>query len=70
MDTNHYEKGIVMEKINFYQIADNDKVDIYRQAGVQSGMPAYAAEKDWWVVQALDMIEATLALAVHWKGKR
>ena len=45
-----------MEKTNLYQIQDNDKVDIYRQASSQSRMPAHAVEKDWWVVQALDMI--------------
>lgn len=56
MDAKHYEKSIVMAKINLYQISDNDKADIYRQAGVQSGIPAYAVEKDWWVVQTLDMI--------------
>ena len=38
---------------------DNDKADIFRQASVQSGMPAYAVEKDWWVVQTLDMIFRT-----------
>ncbi len=36
-----------MEKINLYQIADHEKADLYRQAGVQSGMPASAVEKDW-----------------------
>lgn len=45
-----------MEKANLFQIQDNDKVDIYRQVSSQSRMPAHAVEKDWWVVQALDMI--------------
>jgi predicted nucleotidyltransferase component of viral defense system len=69
MDTTHHEKGIVMAKINLYQISDNDKADIYRQASVQSGIPAYAVEKDWWVVQTLDMIfEMPIAEQLVFKG--
>lgn len=45
-----------MATINFYQIPDKDKIDIYQQASVHSAMPAHAVEKDWWVVQTLDMI--------------
>lgn len=58
-----------MEKANLFQIQDNDKVDIYRQASSQSRMPAHAVEKDWWVVQALDMIfEMPIATQLIFKG--
>lgn len=40
----------------FYQIPDSDKVDILQQAGGQTGLPAYAVEKDWWVVQTLAIL--------------
>lgn len=40
----------------FYQIPDSDKVDILQQAGGQSGLPASAVEKDWWVVQTLAIL--------------
>jgi hypothetical protein len=69
MDTTDHEKSIVMAKINLYQIPDNDKADIYRQAGTQSGMPAHAVEKDWWVVQKLDIIFAiSMAKQLVFKG--
>ena len=45
-----------MAKINLYRLPVNDKADIYRQASAQSRIPAHAIEKDWWVMQTLDMI--------------
>lgn len=45
-----------MAKINFYNIPDNDKAIIFQQISNQSRIPAFAVEKDWWVVQALTVI--------------
>lgn len=45
-----------MAQINFYTIPDNDKIQIYNQVSNNSGIPAYAVEKDWWVVQTLTII--------------
>ena len=40
----------------FYQLPGSDKVEILRQTGEQTGLPAYAVEKDWWVVQTLTVL--------------
>lgn len=40
----------------FYQLPGSDKVEILRQTGEQAGLPAYAVEKDWWVVQTLTVL--------------
>jgi hypothetical protein len=40
----------------FYQIETAEKVNIFNAISNQTGMPAFAAEKDWWVVQTLGII--------------
>lgn len=40
----------------FYELPPSDKTAILQQIGQQSGLPAYAVEKDWWVVQALALL--------------
>lgn len=45
-----------MGAIDFYKLSDNDKRTIFATAGERVGLPAYAIEKDWWVVQTLRII--------------
>ncbi|TRX32970.1 nucleotidyl transferase AbiEii/AbiGii toxin family protein [Flavobacterium sp. ZT3R18] len=45
-----------MAQINFHDIPENDKKEIYKQVSNISGMADFAVEKDWWVVQTLSII--------------
>jgi predicted nucleotidyltransferase component of viral defense system len=45
--------------IRFYQIPDETKKRIYKNAGEKNNLPAYAVEKDWWVVQTLSILKNT-----------
>lgn len=40
----------------FYNIPNNVKIEILRDAGERKDMPAFAVEKDWWVVQTLAIL--------------
>ena len=40
----------------FYNISDEAKKRIYADVGERTNLPAYAVEKDWWVVQALTIL--------------
>lgn len=40
----------------FYNIPNEAKAEILRDAGERTNLPAYAVEKDWWVVQALAIL--------------
>jgi hypothetical protein len=40
----------------FYDIPDHARIDILRDAGEKINLPAYAVEKDWWVVQTLAIL--------------
>lgn len=43
----------------FYQIPTEEKIKILRDAGEKTNLPAYAVEKDWWVVQTLAILFET-----------
>jgi hypothetical protein len=45
-----------MNKASLYNIPDKEKAEIFQQASTMTGMAAHAVEKDWWVVQTLDMV--------------
>jgi len=45
-----------MGEVNFYELSDADKRTIFTTAGEREGLPAYAIEKDWWVVQTIRII--------------
>ena len=45
-----------MEKINFYKLPNDEKKVIYQQVSQQTRLPAFAVEKDWWVVKTLEII--------------
>lgn len=40
----------------FYNIPKDDKAEILREVGERTNLPAYAVEKDWWVVQTLAIL--------------
>jgi len=41
---------------DFYKLKDEEKRIIFTTVGERTGLPAYAIEKDWWVVQTLRVI--------------
>lgn len=43
----------------FYNIPDDAKAEILRNTGEKANLPAYAVEKDWWVVQTLSILFET-----------
>jgi hypothetical protein len=40
----------------FYNIPDDAKAEILRNTGEKANLPAYAVEKDWWVIQTLAIL--------------
>lgn len=53
----------------FYLLPKETKKRIFQQVSAEKGLPAYAVEKDWWVVQALRVISLTEAAdALIFKG--
>lgn len=53
----------------FYQLSEEEKAKIFNQVSVRTGLPAFAIEKDWWVVQTLRIIfEMDLAPHLVFKG--
>jgi hypothetical protein len=56
LDTENNEESIVMKSINFNDITRNEKENIFQQISNQYGLPPFAVEKDWWVVQTLSVI--------------
>lgn len=42
-----------MAATDFHKLSADDKRTIFTTAGERVGLPAYAVEKDWWVVQTL-----------------
>jgi len=40
----------------FYSLSPKDKIQILQATGEQVNLPAYAVEKDWWVVQTLAIL--------------
>ncbi len=45
-----------MPAIDFYKLSPKDKKTVFATTGERVGLPAYAVEKDWWVVQTLRTI--------------
>lgn len=45
-----------MGAIDFYRLKDDEKITIFNTTGEREGLPAYAIEKDWWMVQTLRII--------------
>lgn len=45
-----------MDKVNFHKIPLAEKIVIYQEISRKTGLPPFAVEKDWWVVQTLSII--------------
>jgi len=45
-----------MADLNFYSLPDSEKKAIFQQISSNTGMPAFAVEKDWWVTKTLAII--------------
>lgn len=45
-----------MAALDFYNLSANDKKLILQVTAERMGLPAYAIEKDWWVVQTLNAL--------------
>jgi len=45
-----------VKQTGFNDIAGSEKVFIFQQISNHTGMPSFAVEKDWWVVQTLSII--------------
>lgn len=52
-----------MNQTEFLKIPKSEKVNIFTAASAKSGIPPFAVEKDWWVVQTLATIFQTEAMA-------
>ena len=53
----------------FYQIESAEKAAIFNAISNQTGMPAFAVEKDWWVTQTLAVIfETEVGASLVFKG--
>lgn len=53
----------------WYKVSDEEKVIAYNQLARKAQLPAFAIEKDWWVVQALNMLfEMEVANDLIFKG--
>jgi predicted nucleotidyltransferase component of viral defense system len=50
---------------DFYKLKDAEKVEVFTVIAEQKSLPVYAVEKDWWVVQALDIIFSELDFSEH-----
>lgn len=58
-----------MAKIDFYTIANAEKVAIFSEVAVQKGMKPFAVEKDWWVSRTLEIIfQMPIARYLVFKG--
>lgn len=38
--------------IHWYNTKTEDKVKIYNEIAIDTGLPAFVVEKDWWVVNS------------------
>lgn len=58
-----------MNKVKFYDIPKEDRLAIFKNVENKTGVPDFAVEKDWWVVQTLKMIfEMDIAEHLVFKG--
>ena len=46
----------MMSKLNFQELPIEERIDIFKLITNKTGMPSFAVEKDWWVVQSLSII--------------
>lgn len=45
-----------MAETDFYILSDKEKLEVFTATAQRKGLPDFAVEKDWWVVQTLNII--------------
>lgn len=53
-----------MGYLDFYNLSDTDKQEVFTNVNYTTGLPAFAVEKDWWVVRTLEAVFQT-QIAAH-----
>lgn len=48
-----------MGYLDFYKLSNSDKLEVFTSVNYSTGLPAFAVEKDWWVVRTLDAVFQT-----------
>lgn len=64
MDCRNYGTSNIMAAQEFYRLKEAQKSEIFTVTAQEKGLPNYAVEKDWWVVQTLDIV-FQLEVATH-----
>lgn len=59
MDRRRHGKSTVMGYLDFYNLSDADKLEIFTSVAYTTGLPAFVIEKDWWVVRTLEAVFQT-----------
>jgi Nucleotidyl transferase AbiEii toxin, Type IV TA system len=55
--------------IEWLSVPDQTKINIFSEVALKTGLPAFAVEKDWWVVQTLaNIFELEVAQHLVFKG--
>jgi Nucleotidyl transferase AbiEii toxin, Type IV TA system len=55
--------------IEWLSVPDQTKINIFSEVALKTGLPAFAVEKDWWVVQTLaNIYELKVAQHLVFKG--
>jgi hypothetical protein len=55
--------------IEWLSVPDQTKINIFSEVALKTGLPAFAVEKDWWVVQTLaNIYELEVAQHLVFKG--
>lgn len=58
-----------MGYLDFYNLNDSEKQEVFNSVSFSTGLPAFAVEKDWWVVRTLDVIfQSHIASHTVFKG--
>lgn len=45
-----------MSEQAFYKLNKKEKLQVFKEVSEEKNLPMFAIEKDWWVVQTLDII--------------
>lgn len=58
-----------MSEQAFYNLSKKGKLQVFKEVSEEKNLPMFAIEKDWWVVQTLDVIfQLDIAEHILFKG--
>jgi predicted nucleotidyltransferase component of viral defense system len=58
-----------MKRDNFYWLSKSEKIEVFNEIQRKTQLPAATIEKDWWVVQTLEIVfEMDVARHLIFKG--